>query len=52
MTTTMPERRLDQATLDALLGGAVGDLGATISAGLVVLGDRLGLYRAMADGPP
>ncbi len=30
----------------------VGDLGATLNAGLVVLGDRLGLYRAMADGAP
>ena len=30
----------------------IGDLGATVSAGLVVLGDRLGLYKAMADGEP
>jgi 2-polyprenyl-3-methyl-5-hydroxy-6-metoxy-1,4-benzoquinol methylase len=30
----------------------VGDLGATVSAGLVLIGDRLGIYRAMADGTP
>jgi 2-polyprenyl-3-methyl-5-hydroxy-6-metoxy-1,4-benzoquinol methylase len=30
----------------------VGDLGATIAAGSVVLGDRLGLYRALAAGGP
>ncbi|RBY93245.1 SAM-dependent methyltransferase [Blastococcus sp. TF02A-30] len=29
----------------------VGDLGATMAAGNVVLGDRLGLYRALAAGP-
>ena len=30
----------------------VGDLGAAMSAALVVIGDRLGLYRAMRDGEP
>src|SRR3954468_14556870 len=29
----------------------VGDLGATVAAGSVVVGDRLGLYRALADTP-
>ncbi|MBN9619328.1 MAG: class I SAM-dependent methyltransferase [Actinobacteria bacterium] len=29
----------------------VGDLGATVAAGAVVIGDRLGLYRALANGP-
>src|SRR5689334_4389392 len=29
----------------------VGDLGATIAAGGVVVGDRLGLYRALAETP-
>jgi SAM-dependent methyltransferase len=32
------------------MGRFVGDLGASLSAALVVIGDRLGLYRAMADG--
>jgi SAM-dependent methyltransferase len=43
---------VDQEVLGEFLGRAIGDLGAAISAGLVVLGDRLGLYRAMADGRP
>jgi SAM-dependent methyltransferase len=41
---------IDQAKLDEFMGHFVGDLGAAISAALVVIGDKLGLYRAMADG--
>ncbi len=48
-TTAQP---IDQAKLDEFMGRFVGDLGATLSAALVVIGDRLGLYRAMADGQP
>jgi len=36
--------------LDALLGKAVVDFGATFHAALVGVGDRLGLYKALADG--
>ncbi len=43
---------IDQDALDAFMGRFVGDLGAAMSAALVVIGDRLGLYRAMADGEP
>jgi 2-polyprenyl-3-methyl-5-hydroxy-6-metoxy-1,4-benzoquinol methylase len=35
-------------TLDEFLGKLVGDLGATVSAALVGIGDKLGLYKAMA----
>jgi len=42
---------LDQDRLNQFLGSAVGDLGAAISATLVLVGDRLGLYRALAEGP-
>jgi SAM-dependent methyltransferase len=52
MTTTDLRRDVDQDRLGEFLGQAIGDLGATFSAALVVLGDRLGLYRAMADGEP
>ena len=41
----------DPAKLDAFLGQVVGDAGAAMSAALVVLGDRLGLYKALAAGP-
>jgi SAM-dependent methyltransferase len=50
MSTTTPT--IDQAKLDEFMGRFVGDLGAAISAALVVIGDRLGLYRALADGGP
>ena len=43
--------QLDQDRLDGFLGRFVGDLGATIAAGAVVVGHRLGLYRALAEGP-
>ena len=37
--------------LNEFVGKAVGDLGATLGAALVVIGDKLGLYKAMKDGP-
>lgn len=40
----------DPEKLNAFLGKLVGDLGAAASAALVRLGDRLGIYKAMADG--
>ncbi len=42
---------MNEDTLNALLGRFVGDLGATIGAGSMVLGHRLGLYRALGQGP-
>jgi ubiquinone/menaquinone biosynthesis C-methylase UbiE len=44
--------RIDQQQLDELLGKFVHDLGATISAGNVLIGDKLGLYRALAEAGP
>jgi ubiquinone/menaquinone biosynthesis C-methylase UbiE len=41
---------IDMDVLMAFVGQVVGDLGATIAAGSVVLGERLGLYRAVAQG--
>ena len=49
-TTTTPA--IDQERLDAILGQFVADLGAALSAPLIVLGERLGLFAAMADGEP
>jgi SAM-dependent methyltransferase len=42
---------VDQDKLMTFIGRFVGDLGATIAAGSVVIGARLGLYRALAVGP-
>jgi 2-polyprenyl-3-methyl-5-hydroxy-6-metoxy-1,4-benzoquinol methylase len=39
---------IDEAKLNEFLGKAVGDLGAAISATLVLAGDRLGLYKELA----
>jgi 2-polyprenyl-3-methyl-5-hydroxy-6-metoxy-1,4-benzoquinol methylase len=42
---------LDEGKLMDFLHKFVGDLGATAAAGNVVIGHRLGLYRALAEGP-
>ena len=42
----------DMDKLMAFLGQVVGELGATVNAGLIVAGDRLGLYKAMAGAGP
>jgi len=42
---------INQDMLGELLGTFVTDLGATIAAGNVVVGHRLGLYRRLADAP-
>ncbi|HTW00059.1 MAG TPA: methyltransferase domain-containing protein [Streptosporangiaceae bacterium] len=42
---------IDQDKLMEFLHKFVGDLGATMAAGNVVVGDRLGLYRALAQRP-
>ena len=45
-------RAADPQKLDALVGRLVGDVGASVTGALIVLGDQLGLYKAMADGEP
>ncbi|MFJ5369042.1 class I SAM-dependent methyltransferase [Bosea sp. CER48] len=45
-------RAADPQKLDALVGRLVGDVGASVTGALIVLGDQLGLYKAMADGMP
>ena len=42
---------IDQDKLGEFLGRFVTDLGATMAAGSVVVGHRLGLYRGLAEGP-
>ncbi len=44
--------QIDDARLEQFVGQAVGDMAAAISGLLVHLGDRLGLYRAMAGAGP
>jgi len=42
----------EPSKLDAFMGKAVMDLGAAMHATLVVIGDKLGLYKAMAGAGP
>ena len=42
---------IDQARLDAFMGSFVHDLGAVMHAATIVVGDQLGLYKALAEKP-
>ena len=42
---------INQDRLNEFLGRALGDLGGAMSATLVLVGDQLGLYKALAKGP-
>ena len=42
---------IDMDKLNTFIGQFVGDLGAAVAAGMVVIGERLGLYKALAAGP-
>lgn len=45
------ETQIDSDKLSALLGTMVNDIGAAATAALVLIGDKLGLYRALTGGP-
>src|ERR1700728_5108185 len=46
------QREINPDALNALIGRAVQDMGAALQAPLILIGDKLGLYRAMGDGTP
>jgi SAM-dependent methyltransferase len=50
--TTLTAPAIDEGKLEAFVGSAVTDLGAAISGLLLHIGDRLGLYKAMAGAGP
>ncbi|MDP9052058.1 MAG: class I SAM-dependent methyltransferase [Acidobacteriota bacterium] len=52
MDTQLTLAPIDEGKLNAFMGRAVGDMGAAMHAVLILLGDRLGLYKGMADGVP
>ncbi|HEV8061962.1 MAG TPA: methyltransferase domain-containing protein [Gemmataceae bacterium] len=59
MQSTQPEKQaaqqsapIDEAKLNAFMNQLFGDLGGTMTAAMVLIGDKLGLYKAMADGKP
>jgi 2-polyprenyl-3-methyl-5-hydroxy-6-metoxy-1,4-benzoquinol methylase len=47
--TTSPTEAIDGERLDEFVGRFAADLGAVLHCATVLIGDRLGLYRAMAD---
>jgi SAM-dependent methyltransferase len=49
LATAQPALNMDK--LNAFIGQFVGDLGAAVHAGMVVIGEKLGLYKALAEGP-
>ena len=48
----MSAAEIDEGKLEAFMGQAVMDMGAIISAPLFVIGEKLGLYKAMAGAGP
>ncbi len=42
---------IDMNKLNAFIGQFVTDLGAAVHTGMVVIGEKLGLYKALAWGP-
>jgi SAM-dependent methyltransferase len=48
----MSATEIDGAKLEAFMGQAVTDMGAIISAPLMLIGEKLGLYKAMAHAGP
>ena len=50
MTVEVPA--INEDKLNAFMGQVVGELGATVNAALIVIGDRLGLYKALAGAGP
>ena len=48
----MSTTEIDEAKLEAFMGQALTDMGAIISAPLIQIGEKLGLYKAMAHAGP
>jgi SAM-dependent methyltransferase len=52
MSAMVPARSVNEDKMQAFLGKVVGDFGASLSSALVYIGQKLGLYKAMAQGEP
>jgi SAM-dependent methyltransferase len=51
MGTTTQAPAIDMDKLNAFIGQFVTDLGAAVHTGMVVIGEKLGLYKALAGAP-
>jgi SAM-dependent methyltransferase len=47
-----PKLNVDESKLNEFMGKALSDMGAAINTALILIGDRLGLYKAMAGAGP
>lgn len=47
-----PDLKVDPPKLEKFMGQVVGELGAAMNAALVLIGEKLGLYKAMAGAGP
>lgn len=52
MSTAGQAQAINEDKMNAFLGKVVGDFGASLSSALVYIGQKLGLYKAMADAGP
>jgi SAM-dependent methyltransferase len=52
MTATETPATIDVPRLEAFVGRAIQEVGAALNCALVVMGDKLGYYRALADRGP
>jgi len=50
--STPASQPLDQVKLHEFVMRAVGEMGAAMNAALIVIGDKLGLYKAMSGAGP
>ena len=46
------QREINEDKMNQFLGKVVGDFGASLSSSLAYLGQKLGLYKAIADAGP
>src|SRR6266850_4665028 len=51
MSAAGQAQSINEDKMNAFLGKVVGDFGASLSSALVYIGQKLGLYKAMSDGP-
>src|SRR4051794_4245585 len=52
MSLTEQSAPIDEAKLGAIMGQLLNDIGATISTNLFTIGDKLGLYKTLAETGP
>src|SRR5690349_8186509 len=52
MATPVPNREINEDKMHQFLGKVVGDFGASLSSSLAYIGQKLGLYKALAANGP